>query len=457
MLNVNAGQPVNNDLHWRDSEAGAAMHVVMLSDVETQGGAAIAASRLAQALTESGHRVTRLVAAPDEEAHEWATYDLSVKYPLPWFSRLRWHLHRAEGRERFGNQLVQRQLQRLLAELRPDVINVHGLHFTFHPRWTPVLLRVCIAHAPTVWTLHDMWSFTGRCVYNYGCENFVTGCDAACPTALQYPVVPPNTIAPAWKERQRLLSDCPQLAAVTPSHWLAREAQRGLWAKHRVEVIQNGLPLTLYRPVKRAEARRTLGIATQGWTLLFAAQNLADPRKGWPLLKAALTYVRQRPITLLTLGNDDLRASLSEVAGLSIHPFQHITDERLKALIYSAADLLIHPAPLDNAPLVVGEALACGTPVAGFAVGGVPEMVIEGQTGWLATEVSALALAQTIDQALDDLNEGRELRSTCRKIAERQFDDTTQAQRYQTLFRTLQTPAQNEEAEWSTRPVSASL
>jgi len=88
-------------------------------------------------------------------------------------------------------------------------------------------------------------------------------------------------------------------------------------------------------------------------------------------------------------------------------------------------------------PNVVMEAIACGTPVVGFPVGGVPEMVNPGSTGWLMDEVSPEALARTLDVALDDLDRGVDLRERCRAQAEAEYDVSIQAKRYLELFRSL--------------------
>ena len=56
------------------------------------------------------------------------------------------------------------------------------------------------------------------------------------------------------------------------------------------------------------------------------------------------------------------------------------------AILYSAADLLLHTAPIDNLPNTVAESLRCGTPVAAFRTGGIPEMIVENKTGWLVDE-----------------------------------------------------------------------
>jgi glycosyltransferase involved in cell wall biosynthesis len=414
---------------------GNNMHIVMVSDTETQGGAAIAASRLAEALCQSGHQLTRLVAVPDGKSHLWATRQLAVSYPLPLSQRLIWHTLTVANRERFGNLLVRKRLDQLLTELHPDVINLHNLHLTSHPRWSPVLASVCTARAPTVWTLHDMWSFTGRCAYNQGCEKFISGCDATCPTAEDYPVLPRGQIAGAWMERRNLLQGTARnLSVVTPSCWLAAEARRGLWANHRIEVIPYGLDLSVYCPINRVYARNQLGLPSQGRMLLFAAQNLTDARKGWPVLREALPRLAASNLTLLTLGNGELPSTLGEV---EVRQFPYTGDEHQKTLLYNAADLLVHPAPVDNAPLVVAEALACGVPVASFAIGGLPEMVIPGRTGWLADEVAAEPLAKLIQLALDEIEHRADLRHECRLFAEARFNFGQQAKLYSSLFLSL--------------------
>ena len=406
----------------------------MLSDAETEGGAAVAASRLAQSLVEAGETVTRLVAIADGKQHAWKTRRLVSPYPSSTGNRVIRRLLSTTQRGRWDERILHNSLTSLLEDLSPDVINVHNLHKATREKWSAELARICADHAPTVWTLHDMWSFTGRCAYSYDCEKFLVGCDAACPTPEEHPPLAPDQIAQAWNKRRLLLSSKPNLLAVAPSRWLAREAKRGLWAGLRVEIIPYGLPLDVYHPIDRALAREALGINTPGPVLMMAAQILTERRKGGEILEGALTRLSRRPLTIITLGSGEpgFRAE-----GVHVHQLGYVDHERTKVLAYSAADIFVHPAPVDNLPNVVLESLACGTPVVGFAIGGVPDMVRQGQTGWLCDAVSSEALADALEEAFRDFDHGINLRGSCRRVAETEYDSSLQAQRYTALFRSL--------------------
>jgi glycosyltransferase involved in cell wall biosynthesis len=412
------------------------MHIVMLSDAETEGGAAIAASRLAEGLVNSGQKVTRLVAIADGKQHIWKTRSLVTPHPSSLARRVIRRLLPAGRRKSLDERRLNNNLESLLEDLSPDVINVHNLHKATREKWSAELVGNCARLAPTVWTLHDMWSFTGRCAYSYDCKKFLVGCDAACPTPEEHPPLAPDKIAPAWNRRRQMLSSNPNLMAVAPSTWLAREATDGLWAGHRVEVIPYGLPLDVYSPVDRALAREALGIKMPGPVLMMAAQFLGERRKGGEILERALAGLARRPLTLLTLGSE-LTFEGPGAEGVHLHQLGYVDHERTKVLAYSAADIFVHPAPVDNLPNVVLEALACGTPVVGFAIGGIPDMVRRGQTGWLCDSVSPVALRETLEEALRDLDSGFALRASCRKVAETEYDSSLQAGRYLALFQSL--------------------
>jgi len=396
----------------------------MLSDVETQGGAAIAASRLAEALIRKGHQVTRIVAFPEQKPYPWNTEILSVHRKLAWrvFRRLSPELWQSEMEISLQDQLAE-----LLRKLKPDVINVHNLHSAYPLGWRDDLVQICRDFAPTFWTLHDMWSFTGRCAYSHDCDKFITGCDETCPTPTEYPVLDPLKIKAAWQKRRRLFQLCKDLVAISPSQWLADQALKGFWREPQVKVISYGIPLNVFRPLDKLQARRSLGIHSDHPVILAIAANLSEPRKGTGILLSALE-TRTTDATLITIGKNPPVVKNSRIECISLG---YIEDQERLVQAYNAATVLVQSSLADNQSNVILESISCGTPVVAFDTGGTPEVIKTGVTGWIASQKTPEALAAAIETSLAEADAFRE---RCREVAEHEYCDAIQAQRYLELF-----------------------
>jgi glycosyltransferase involved in cell wall biosynthesis len=461
------------------------MNVVLLSDHDFHGGAAIATCAIEASLHLADllryrnvgppAEIQRVVFFPDGQITPLA----ELWYDETLFKRQMLRLPRKLLPMVFPRpntpEFAARRLRDVLQQLRPDIISVHNLHAASPWGWGPHLVEVCLEFAPVVWTLHDMWSFTGRCAYSYDCEKFVTGCDASCPTPNEDPKLAPEKIRAAWEERRAIYARHPRdLVIVAPSRWLAGQAKRGLFGDHRAVVIpygaasywpsafwlhfsrvqahsyrfsNQGLPwrdfhgLTFdnsfelaWHPFPREDARRLLGINPAGPVLLLAAVDLTERRKGAEILPHLWQHIEHRPLTILTMGRG---AITIDDPLIEVHSLGWIDDDRQKALAYSAADALLHPAPADNFPNVVLEAFVCGTPTIAMPVGGLPEMVRPGVSGWLADSATPAALGHAVDRAMRDLSLGRNLRESCRTLAEKEYSLELQGRRYFELFQEL--------------------
>jgi glycosyltransferase involved in cell wall biosynthesis len=408
------------------------LRVLMLSDFESTGGAAIAASRLAAGLGEAGHDVVRVVAHPGAEGSRRRIQVDELRL-LPARLRLGWIALPWRLQQRYRAKLVRKRVREVVASEKPDVISVHNLHGG-GPGWDWKLVEICHQAAPVVWTLHDTWSFTGRCAYPMDCRKFVDGCDERCPTVDEYPKLPRNQIGAAWRGRTGMFARHADLVAVAPSHWLAREALAGMWHGHKVEVIANGLNQSVYDKIDPGVARQALGVRSDGPVLLAGAYSLVERWKGIALLREVVRRLSDCRFHLVTFGLSG--GGGERLADWHTH-LGFIDYDRARALAYCAADLFVHPSTADNLPQTIAESLACGTPVVALPVGGVPEMVTPGETGWLAREATAEALADTLRLAIQQVRDGLDLRERCRQFAEKNYNLQTQAGRYETLFRSL--------------------
>jgi glycosyltransferase involved in cell wall biosynthesis len=105
---------------------------------------------------------------------------------------------------------------------------------------------------------------------------------------------------------------------------------------------------------------------------------------------------------------------------------------------------MVHPAPSDNLPNVVVEAMAMELPTLAFPVGGLPEMIQPGITGWLCESVGADAMRVALESALGQIQEGVSLGENCRQFVEDKFTVEGQSRSYLELFdMLLQTHSDN--------------
>jgi glycosyltransferase involved in cell wall biosynthesis len=311
-----------------------------------------------------------------------------------------------------------------------DVLNFHNLHTsTFSYLAIPTLTR----EKPAVFTLHDMWSFTGHCAYSYDCDRWQVGC-GRCPYLENYPSIGRDNTQFEWKLKNWIYSRS-NLTIVTPSRWLTEQAKKSMLSRFSIHHIPNGVDTELYQPLDTQQCRSVLGIPDDRKVLMFGADNLGDSRKGINLLIEALQTLPQslkQETLLLTFGNGG--EEISERVGIPSLDLGYISNDRLKATAYSAADLFIFPTRADNLPLVLQESMACGTPMVSFKIGGVPDLVRHGITGYLASPEDTHDFRNGIVQLLEDSDLRKQMSQTCRAIALEEYSLQLQTERYIKLY-----------------------
>jgi glycosyltransferase involved in cell wall biosynthesis len=312
-----------------------------------------------------------------------------------------------------------------------DVLNLHWVSgFLDHRLFIPAAAR----RAPLVWTLHDMNSFTGGCDCDLGCGRFSSQC-GNCPfLGSEKENDLSRTI---WKRKRAAYRRIApgRLHLVTPSRWLAAEATRSSLLRDRpVTVIPNGLDVSVFSPKNRSLARQFFGLPHDKKVLLWVVWTKAGwdrGLKGGELFQQTLAGLKNHEdFLVVTVGGGNPLGNLP-VPHVSLG---HISDERLMALAYSAADLFVSSSMQDNFPYTMLEAMACGVPVVAFRVGGIPEIVREDVTGSLASLGDAAGMSKAICQTLADPARLSEMAANCRRIAVEEYSMETCAKRYTALY-----------------------
>ena len=317
--------------------------------------------------------------------------------------------------------------------LNSDILNFHVIHSGF---FNYLAIPSLTKEKPAVFTLHDMWSFTGHCAYSYDCERWKIGC-GQCSYLHSYPSVNTDNTRLEWKLKNWVYSHS-NITIVTPSNWLTEQARQSVLKRFPIHHIPYGIDTQAYQPLDTEKSRSLLGIPKNKKVLMFGAVSLKDPRKGGDLLLKALSLLPKSlkaETILLIIGNSG--EGISETVEMETLNLGYVSNDRLKSIAFSAADLFIFPTRADNLPLVLQESMACGTPIVSFKVGGVPDLVRPGITGYLAAPEDTKDFSQGILQLLEDEEAREQMSHNCRAIAVEEYSLELQARRYIELYTEL--------------------
>jgi glycosyltransferase involved in cell wall biosynthesis len=207
--------------------------------------------------------------------------------------------------------------------------------------------------------------------------------------------------------------------------------QSPLLGKFPVSIVPNGIDTNIFVPHEKSRARALLEIPQDRLIVLFAAEAVSNRRKGFALLTQALNGLHDvRNLFLLSVGGG---APKIETAVPNLH-LDHVDDDHKLSLIYSAADLYVIPSIQDNQPNTALEAMACGTPVVGFEVGGIPDMVRPGITGLLTPAEDVTGLRAAIIELLRCQERRAAMAAACRRTVLDEYTREIQVQRYVELY-----------------------
>ena len=403
------------------------MNILHINQSDIIGGAAIAAHRLHKGLLHQGIQ-SRLLVDRAQNNNDSVSELVRKRYLEGLSGRVGYHL---------GLNCISLTGSFKIPDhhfyVESDILNFHNLHGDyFNYLSIPKLTR----DKPAVLTLHDMWSFTGHCAYSFDCDRWKTGC-GSCPYLDSCPSTGRDNTKIEWKLKRWIYSRS-NLTIISPSKWLANLASESLLKRFPIRHIPNGIDTDTYKPLDPEACRSALGIPNKKKVILFTAHSLRDPRKGSDLLFSALQRLPDtiKPeILLLVLGEGG--DSLASLSGIQTMPLGYIGGDRLKAIVYSAADISICPTRADNLPLVLQESMACGTPMVSFDVGGVPEVVRPGFTGLLAKAEDSNDFSEKIVQLLTDEQMQQRMANNCRETALNEFSIELQAKRYGAVYQEM--------------------
>ena len=414
------------------------MNILLINTSDKLGGAAVACSRLRDALRKEGVAVNMLVAhkeTADATVYRTASKWMNKVYFL--WERLGVFLHNGFRRDtlfQIDIATIGTDVTQLDVFKQADVVHLHW--WNQGTLSLDGLLKIIRTKKPIVWTMHDMWPFTGICHYTDACTAYHQECHN-CP--LLFSRGGSSDLSHTLFLKKKAIYRQGDIAFVGCSDWLANQARRSaLVDRQQVFSIPNPIDISAFYPADKRAIRKELNLPVDKKYILFGAVNSKDPRKGldYMLIVSGLLATQDTAdyhFLLVGKSSEEIKDQLALPA--TVLPFT--TDQKQMSLYYQAASVFVIPSLQENLPNMVMEAMACGTPCVGFEVGGIPEMIQHQSTGYVARLKEAEDLAAGIVYCLADEAKLAQLSIAARRWVEENYAEARVADRYLALYNEL--------------------
>lgn len=380
------------------------MKIIHISTSDKMGGAALAANRLNNAFNYANETSKMIVLNQSSTDKDVITISKGKK---KYFSKLKFIVTESIKRRVLKPYYTISlgwcgyNLNNIKELKETDVIYIHWTGYGYLS--IKGLAKILELNKPTIIFMHDMWFITGGCHHSFECNAYKTHC-SQCPRIGNSRF---NNIASiTFYLKQKHLSKYKNLHIVTPSNWLADcVKQSALFNGNNINVIPNLIDTNLFKPIDKQIARDILSLPMDKKIILFGAfGGKSDKYKGWDYLVSAISKIKRDDIVIALFGgnvSDDDKRQLK----YPIYSFGYLHDEYSTMLLYNAADVFVIPSLAENFPNTILESLACGIPVTGFDVGGIPDLVKHKKTGYLAKYKDEDDLANGINWIINNHEE----------------------------------------------------
>jgi glycosyltransferase involved in cell wall biosynthesis len=400
------------------------MRVLIINTNESSGGAAKAANRLYKGLRNSGIDAFMLVQKKESDdkyvvgARNNFFYKL-INYSRSKLDKLPKLLYKHRKKVPWNvNWLPNPLLFYYIKKINPDIINLHWVNNGFIS--IKQIGKLKKMNIPIVWTLHDMWPFTGGCHYTGGCEKYKKHCGAC----FQLESSVEKDLSYKIFEKK---GDFFGIDVICLNRWMKKCVEESsLFSNSRIEIIPNGFDLNIFKPRNKKLGREKFNLPLDKKIILFGAVSVNDKRKGFFYLEEVLKKINNQDYAVAIFGKSDKKINLE----VDTYYLGNIKNEEEISLLYSSADVFVCPSLEDNLPNTLIESISSGTPAVAFEIGGIPDIIDHKKNGYLAKPFDVDDLKRGIEWCIEDKERNCQLGKNAREKAESKFSTKIQIKNY---------------------------
>lgn len=281
-------------------------------------------------------------------------------------------LARFTGLQGYFSNFATSRLLSIIKEFKPDVVYLQNLH-GYYVNEFRLLQYLKKSNIFTVYLMPDEYAFMGKCCYSYDCERYKTGCNR-CPHLRDYPKsLIFDTSKLLFNRKKSLYGMWKNIIFATVPYIVDKCKESKINKENLFFKIDTGIDLHGKYYIRDSRILRQRLNIPDGNKVVLNIGSLSSRRKGiWYFIEAANRLTDEK-ITFVNVGFD----GDSSICPKNFIPISYVNDQDELAEYYSMADLLVCTSIADAMPNVCLQALACGTPVCGFNISGVPYVASE--------------------------------------------------------------------------------
>ena len=275
-----------------------------------------------------------------------------------------------------------------IKKFQPDIVHLHVLHHSYidYPRLLRFLSNI---NADTVFTMHDMWLFTGGCYHylNESCDRFKTGCHN-CPSVIGRLDNPIRKTNHFFELKKNLLSSLKNVNIVAVSEWVADEAKKSFLNEYPIHVIPNGLSASI--PLPSQNDRKS-----QEFEIICVSAFWNESKGIDIILETARILGKRYHFSLVGGITDSVKANAPD----NISFLGYVADKKKLFDLYSSSDLYLSASVEETFGMTFVEAAFMGIKSVGFASSAVKD-TLDAVYGVCAEEKSAQSLADKVSELI---------------------------------------------------------
>ncbi|QOR62619.1 glycosyltransferase [Sulfurovum sp. ST-21] len=267
--------------------------------------------------------------------------------------------------------------------MKPDVIVIYWVSRFINMKFIYKLHKEY--NVPIFWYFLDMAPMTGGCHYALECQGYFHNCKNCKAIKSKYWKLSEKN----WKHKKKYI-DKSKIVGMTISSWTKKQAkQSSLFKDVPIERLIIDVDENIFQPINKTALRKKYNLSADKKIILFGAMNFNDYRKGMNFLFDAFQQLKKsskvniEEIILVSIGNIN-NIDISRISGFEHVNLGYLNGEEKLAEAYQLADIFVSPSIDDSGPMMINEAIMCGTPVVAFKTGVACDLVINNKTGYLA-------------------------------------------------------------------------